>query len=253
MSYKPDFEDYKNECLKNISSLQDEFMNLYDINSYENWFYDHGIGAFHFKTDDGKNLYFKYTKVGSFSTKVNTWNWSWDNKSTPLRVSRSLEKVQAFGRVNNFNELTQGLFNGDEYTGWAMTAISARLLNAIGTYRVPEEHLFIYFIFTNELTQGEYDALKDKYIECDTHTSGTIAFVCQHLLNNDKHVGFHEAFESNPLIDTDEEYQAWCDECEKVRMKEGEWNDASMAFAQIKLVCDQCYFEIKKRNESESL
>ena len=49
-------------------------------------------------------------------------------------------------------------------------------------------------------------------------------------------------------MESDDDYQAWCDECEKVRLKEGEWNDVSMAIAKIELVCDQCYFEIKARN-----
>jgi hypothetical protein len=245
------FEDYKDDCVDDISSLQDEFMTLYDIESYEKWFYDHDIGAFHFKSDDGRNLYFKYVDVGSFSTKANTWNWSWSNSSTPVHVSQSLERVKIFGEANNFGELTEGLFDGDEYTGWAMTAVSAKILNAIGAYRVPQGDLFIYFIFTNELTQGEYDALKDKYVACDSHISGRIAFVCQHL-NKETYTGIHEAFDSDTITEADDGYQAWCDECEKARIKEGEWNDVSMAFAKIKIVCDQCYFEIKKRNQSRS-
>ena len=44
-----DFENFKNECVEQLSALQDEFMKVYDINSYEHWYYDHGIGAFHFK------------------------------------------------------------------------------------------------------------------------------------------------------------------------------------------------------------
>lgn len=243
-----DFEKYKDDCLEDMSALQDNFIKLYDIESYENWYYDHGIGAFHFKSDDGRNLYFKYIDVGSFSTKANTWNWSWANKTTPVHVYRGLEKVKSFGRTNNCEELTTGLFNGDEYTGWAMTAVSAKLLNAIGAYRIPQKHLFIYFIFTNELTQEEYDSMKDKYIACDIHTSGRVAFICQHL-NKGIYTGFHEAFDPDTITDEDDGYQAWCDECEKVRLKEDGWNDSSMAFAKIKLVCDQCFFEIRKRNQ----
>lgn len=170
------FEDYKSQCVTDLMSLQPEFIKLYDINSYENWFYDHGIGAFHFKSDDGRNLYFKYIDVGSFSTKANTWNWSWNNKTTPKHVSQALEKVSAFGKVSKFEQLTKGLFEGDEYTGWEMTAISAKLLNAIGSYRISQEHLFIYFIFINELTQEEYEGLKDKYANCDRHISDKVAF-----------------------------------------------------------------------------
>ena len=243
-----DFEEYSDKCIDEMSSLQDDFMALYDIPSYEEWFYDHKLGAFHFKSDDGRNLYFKYVDVGSFSTNTNTWNWSWGNKSTPEHVKKSMSMVKAFGETNSFNLLTQRLIDGDEYTGWAMTSISAKLLNAIGMYRAPSDHLFIYFIFTNELTQEEYDSLKDKYISCGTHDIRRVAFICQHL-NKDKYTGFHEAFESDPSVEEDDDYQAWCDECEKERLRGDGWNDNSMAFAKIKAVCDLCYFEIKKRNQ----
>jgi hypothetical protein len=209
------FENFKDECVQQLSALQDEFLKVYEINSYEHWYYDHGMGVFHFKSDDGNNLYFKYVDVGSFSTKKNTWMWSWNNKTTPKHVTKGLEKVRAYGEEKNFSDLSEGLLeNGNEYTGWAMTAISAKLLNGIGAYRIPQEHLFIYFIFSNEITQEEYERLEDKYVECDTHGSSRAAFVCQHL-NKDTYAGFHEAFESNPLIDPDDDYQAWCDECEK--------------------------------------
>lgn len=245
------FEQFKDECVEQLSSLQDEFMTLYDINSYEHWFYDHGIGAFHFKSDDGRNLYFEYVYVGSYSTARHTWMWSWNNESTPKHVTKGLEKVRKYGEENNYHKLSNGfLDNGDEYTGWELTAIAACLLPVIGAYRIPQEHLFIYFVFTNELTQEEYNALKEKYITCDIHVSGRIAFVCKHLLKG-HNLGFHEAFESDPLLEPGDDYQAWCDKCEKARKKEGEWNETSMSFAKIAMVCDQCYFEIKNRNQIE--
>ena len=244
-----DFDSFKNSCFDEISLVQDSFITLYDINSYENWFYDDGIGVFNFKSDDGRDLYFKYVKVGSFSTTTSTWNWSWNNELTTYTVKRGIEKVIAFGNTHGFQELTKGIIDGEEYTGWDCTVVTAKLLNAIGMYRIPHEHLFIYFIFTSELNDSEYANLKSKSIECEKHESGLVAYVCKHLINNDN-IGFHEAFESNPLIEQDDDYQAWCDVCENERLKEGEWNDTSMAFADIKLVCDQCYFEIKERNQN---
>ena len=44
--------------------------------------------------------------------------WAWDNKTTPAHVSRPLEKVRSFGLENDFQELTTGSLNGDEFTGW---------------------------------------------------------------------------------------------------------------------------------------
>lgn len=130
-----------------------------------------------------------------------------------------------------------------------MTAISTKLLSTIGAYRIPQEHLFIYFIFTNELTQEEYNELKNKYVNCSNHIADRAAFVCQHLLDN-MSTGFHEAFDSAPLIEPDDEHQAWCDQCEKIRFMEGEWTDTAMAFANIKVVCNQCYFDIKERKKT---
>jgi hypothetical protein len=89
------FEEFTEQCLEYFIPLQDEFIKLYDINSYENWFYDHSIGAFHFKADDGRNLYFKYLDIGSFSTKANTWKWSWDNNTRPVKRLRLTETYRA--------------------------------------------------------------------------------------------------------------------------------------------------------------
>jgi hypothetical protein len=82
-------------------------------------------------------------------------------------------------------------------------------------------------------------------VECNNHGLSVATFVCQHLTKIDK-VGFNEAFASDP--NNLEEFQAWCDECEKIRVIENGWNDKSERFAKIELLCHKCYFEIKKLN-----
>lgn len=49
-------------------------------------------------------------------------------------------------------------------------------------------------------------------------------------------------------LSEDDDFQAWCNECERVRQQEGEWNGKSEAFAKIKLVCDKCYFAMRELN-----
>ena len=72
------------------------------------------------------------------------------------------------------------------------------------------------------------------------------AFVCKHLNKKDK-VGFEESFETfeNMELGDDDDFQGWCNECEVIRQREDGWNDESMRFADIRLVCEQCYFEMK--------
>lgn len=96
---------------------------------------------------------------------------------------------------------------------------------------------------------GTAQDIKDKYVSCNTHESGRRAFVCKHL-NTKTKVGFVEAVETEEGMELleDDDFQGWCDECEDVRQQEGEWNDESMKFANIKLVCESCYFDMKELN-----
>lgn len=241
------FDDYKDECIGKISALQEEFIRLYDLNSYERWSFENDFGVFKFESNSGKILYFQYSLAGSFSTRTSTWKWSWDNPLIKASERKYLNKVKAFGEQNNFSDLTTGLINGDEFTGHEMTGISAVVLSAIGIYHFTEDHLTFFVVFRGELTQEQYENLKQTSVLCRTHGASRAAFVCQHL-NTETYTGFHEAFESSPLIEPHDDYQAWCDECENVRLQEGEWNDVSEGFAKIRVVCDQCFFEMKRRN-----
>ena len=242
-----DFENFKDDCLDTVSVLQDGFTKRFDLNRYEHWSFDDDFGVFHFESDKGQSLYFNYSLVGSFSDKTSTWKWSWDNEHLKQSERKNIERVKTFGEENKILKISTGLIDGDEYTGWEMTAVAAKILNAIGVYRFKQDYLTYFIVFTGELTEGEYAAWKEEYVACATHGASRAAFVCQHL-NRETYTGFHEAFESNPLIEPDDDYQAWCNACEEVRLREGEWNDVSEGYAKIKLVCGHCFFEIKARN-----
>jgi hypothetical protein len=65
--------------------------------------------------------------------------------------------------------------------------------------------------------------------------------------------GFEESFPTYPgmPLEEDDDLQAWCDECEKVRVKDDSWNDDTMKFARIKITCEACFFEIKEFSASQ--
>src|SRR5690242_10456896 len=135
------FDQYRDECTEKISALQEEFIKLYDLNSYERWAFENDFGVFRFESDNGKELYFHYSLVGSFSNKTSTWKWSWDNPHIKASECKQVGKVKAFGEQNNFSELTTGLVDGDEFIGHEMMAIAAVILNAIGVFNFKEDHL----------------------------------------------------------------------------------------------------------------
>ena len=85
-------------------------------------------------------------------------------------------------------------------------------------------------------------------VVCPFHGRQSATFVCQHIvqsLQTGKPVGF------NPSDNSDKPRpDAWCDECEKVRIAEGgDWNDRSESFAGVTLICAGCYDRARRINE----
>jgi hypothetical protein len=87
---------------------------------------------------------------------------------------------------------------------------------------------------------------KDSMMECARHGAHRPAFICQHLRLGEG-IGFNLAPEP---VDPEWPFQnAWCDECDAVLLREGEWNDVSEGFAKITVICEGCLEEIRSRNQ----
>lgn len=244
-----EYNSFIDTCVEELKTLQEKFKDEYDVDWYENWFYNQTTGLLTFSTGD-QELNFRYVDIGSLSKNSNTWKWSWDNDTTLDKIKDKTNVVREFGDKSNLEKLTKGTFQSDEFEAWEFTAIAAKLINGIGVYRpVNDRQLQIYLVITEFVDKDAAQKIKDKYVECSDHEYKRIAFVCKHLDRIHK-VGFYEAFETyeDMELSEDDDFQAWCNECEKIRQKEGEWNDKSMAFAEIKIVCEKCYFEMKEFN-----
>lgn len=212
-----DYGSFAHQCVEEVKVLQDKFQSDFSMTWYENWFYNQSTGLLTFSIGD-KELNFRYFDVGSFSEKSKTWKWSWDIEHTLDNVKEQIRLVKEFGDRLKYEKLTTGCFPSDEAESWEFTAIAAK-------------------------------KIKDKYVQCSEHEYRRAAFVCNHL-NQTNRVGFNEAFETyeGMQLGEDDDFQAWCDECEKVRERTDGWNEESMAFADIKVVCETCYFEMKALN-----
>ncbi|WBO85840.1 DUF6882 domain-containing protein [Hymenobacter yonginensis] len=242
------YPEFANDCLHDLIEKQDIFNAAYDINGYENWFYNQATGLLTFSTGDDE-LNFKYVEIGTFSKKSNTWKWSWDNEHTLPSVKDEAIQLKEFGAKYGYEKLTEGYFASSEEEAWEFTAIAAKLIKGIGAYRPTSEQLLIFMVLTEFVDTETAKNVKDLYVECGKHEYRRRAFVCSHLMARKK-VGFEESFDTyeNMELHDEDDYQAWCNECEVVRQQEDGWNEKSMEFADIRVVCEQCYFEMKEIN-----
>jgi hypothetical protein len=80
-------------------------------------------------------------------------------------------------------------------------------------------------------------------VECDTHGSAHAAFVCAHLIARPEQAWYCDyPSKRDPFPD------AWCAECERVVEREEGWSDLACAFADIKVICGQCYVNLQARS-----
>lgn len=242
------YKKYLNKTYKKLTEIQSNFEVEYGIDNYTHWFYNQSTETLKLYSDNNET-YFKYIPIGTFSQKSNTWLWSWANENFVEPGKFKVEKIKEFGECKKYEKLSKAHFEGDKYTGWEFTSIAYEILGGIGAYRVTSDDLEIYFLLTEQMTKEEVMEIEDGLIDCGVHGKFRKAFICQHL-NTKAKTGFEEAFETHPGMELDEEddFQAWCSECEKERIKTNGWNDESMEFAKIKLICEKCYFDIKKFN-----
>ena len=90
------------------------------------------------------------------------------------------------------------------------------------------------------------DALTaESRMECPVHGTRRPTVICRHLREGSR-AGFHVPDE--PDAEMPWLRSAWCDRCEEVLEREGEWNDRSEAFASILFVCEGCFEDVRARN-----
>lgn len=94
-------------------------------------------------------------------------------------------------------------------------------------------------------------SIEGRTIDCATHGASLPTYVCTHLLVS---MSSLEPTGLTWLRDEDECVNAYCDECAKKLADEGgEWNDAAVAFANIRLVCATCFEKVGQINGIKDL
>jgi hypothetical protein len=95
----------------------------------------------------------------------------------------------------------------------------------------------------NKTSWGVEMSDKTKRIHCETHGGRYATYVCCHLVEG-SNLGFFCADDPD-----DERPDAWCGACDRVLLEEGEWNARSEGFAQVALICSECYDVVRERNK----
>jgi hypothetical protein len=83
-----------------------------------------------------------------------------------------------------------------------------------------------------------------KKVACGTHGEADKAYVCSHLVGDAAGLGFNRRNPTKRIPCPD----AWCDNCEIIRVAHDGWNEESEKLTDIQLVCSECYKRIRILN-----
>ena len=143
-----DYEVLTKAAYAYLQQQQAQTWATFDIDTYEHYHYDQDTGTLVFSNNGIVRVISDFQAVGSVSTRSNTWLWAWANPSLLPGVQQAVESVRAFGEREQITEVVEPYWPADETDGWAMTALTAYLTHAKGGYRCPDEHGFLYVVFT---------------------------------------------------------------------------------------------------------
>jgi len=238
------FWEYKHEAIHDLQSLNENCEREFRITSWPRWHYDLDAGTLTFSEGGVPKVVASIQVVGTTSQDKGTWLWGWANSHLPAKVTEALSRVRAFGEAEGLTELTSESLPDDEYLGWDMTAVAAKILGATGAYRCPVEDGFVYLVYFSlqAVTEEPKHEAGNGQVICTTHGAGFSTYVCEHLLANPA----QKWFSSEPS----EEIRwpdAWCASCNAHFQEEGEWNDRNQAKLKIQLLCHYCYERLRSK------
>jgi uncharacterized protein DUF6882 len=228
------YSEFRHDAVHALMDLNDECTRLYDLSTWPRWDYELEAGTLVFSEGGVPKVVASVQVVGTTSTASKNWLWGWANRDLPKRVTDRLHQVRDFGEAEGLVELIQQSLPDNEYLGWAMTAIAARILGGKGGYRVPSNNGFIYFVFVDIARAG--DAATTNRIACSAHDWGFETLVCAHLVADPAQTWF-----SGKRDDSQRWPDAWCPSCDAIFQQQGKWNDHNAERIKIKRLCHHCY------------
>ncbi len=115
------------------------------------WDFDDEASTISFSTpgDPANGVLADVTLVGSFSTRTETWLWSWGNDNYPDAARAKVDPLRVFGEIRGIYKFAFSKWPAEEVDAWEVTQIAAELLGSEAVYRARFDHLFVFMLLDN--------------------------------------------------------------------------------------------------------
>jgi hypothetical protein len=114
----------------------------------KSWHLDQANGQLLLTFDDGSFALAPAQIVGTYHHQDSSFLWAWNHPSVLPALQRNATTVKQFGKQQGARELTKNKLKCTEHRAWELTALTMRLNQAKGAYRVqikPGVSMFLTF------------------------------------------------------------------------------------------------------------
>jgi hypothetical protein len=112
---------------------------------YSQWDWDPDAATLTFRERGQPDLCVDVTLVGT--TEGGSWEWSWANPNISPDLKRDMEQIPAFGEAHGYQRLSLPFLKSGQETGLEMTAVTAHVLNAPGSFFFSTGDGYCYLVY----------------------------------------------------------------------------------------------------------
>jgi hypothetical protein len=142
----PDFETLIDQSTAYLRACNRKADRFFGIRHYALYAYNLRRNEIWWSSVSEPKVRARLTVAGTMDS--NTWQWAWANpRFAPLNLG-AIEEVRYFGETLGILNLTEPEWPANDVDGWDMAAVSARLLETQGAYRVrSRESGGVFFLY----------------------------------------------------------------------------------------------------------
>lgn len=127
----------------------EENRKAFQLDSYHRFDWDQWRGELVFSSGGTPKVVARIQIVGTLGAKSNVWMWAWANPGYLASVRQAALRTKAFGEERGITRLFTPKWGAKESDAWEMTAITSKLADGKGAYKVPGQESITFMIFTD--------------------------------------------------------------------------------------------------------
>jgi hypothetical protein len=144
MDYPAWYPEWRSEAFAELKAKNAQLERAYGIGSGGQYHYDLPTASLVFRTESGATSVADIEVVGTTSGTAGNWLWAWANPDFDDELTGISRSARRFGDQHGICPLTHDFVSPEAGVslnglGWELTSASARIADAIGAYRPPDD------------------------------------------------------------------------------------------------------------------